>query len=280
MLTTRKADIVAEADRIAALLRSTFGSEQFTPGFLVWKHHDNPMGRSFVLVVEDGDRLVGLRCFMFWKVEVGGKKLRAIRPVDTAVHPDMQGKGLFKKMTLQGLEMVKGEYDIVFNTPNSNSLPGYLKMGWSKLSQQFPVYTALRPFFAARLPFSISRTLPSSGDAELLQFIQWRYTADYYKWAVFKDGTVLIYRVEKKKGMPLLILVDVFFAVQEIKQYVNSVCSAERSFLIMFLENRETRALKGTFAIKMRDLVVVGRNDEALPVGDFNFSLGDLEGIM
>jgi predicted N-acetyltransferase YhbS len=67
----------------------------------------NPAGSSFVLVAEEDSKLVGLRIFMLWDIQIGGTTYKALRPVDTAVHKDYQGKGLFKKLTLQGLEMFR-----------------------------------------------------------------------------------------------------------------------------------------------------------------------------
>ncbi|MEO6122953.1 MAG: GNAT family N-acetyltransferase, partial [Ilumatobacteraceae bacterium] len=44
------------------------------------------------------------------------------------------GRGLFRSLTLLGLEEMTAErVDFVFNTPNSQSRPGYLKMGWREV---------------------------------------------------------------------------------------------------------------------------------------------------
>ena len=57
--------------------------------------------------------------------------LRAVRAVDTATDPDYQGRGLFTRLTLQAIDELRAEgVDFVFNTPNDQSRPGYLKMGW------------------------------------------------------------------------------------------------------------------------------------------------------
>ena len=52
------------------------------------------------------------------------------------MHIDNQGKGIFKRLTLRALDDVqaKGEcFD--FNTPNNQSRPGYLKMGWQEVGK-------------------------------------------------------------------------------------------------------------------------------------------------
>lgn len=96
-----------------------------------WKHEQNPFGSSFVLLAEENGAIIGLRAFMQWQWQWKGNTYKAIRAVDTATHPDHQGKGIFKKLTLQQLELCKQQgIHFVFNTPNDQSRPGYLKMGW------------------------------------------------------------------------------------------------------------------------------------------------------
>ena len=99
--------------------------------FFRWKHLENPFGRSFMLVAEADGRIVGLRAFMRWEFVAGDRRFRAVRAVDTATHPDHQGKGIFSRLTLEALDSLRDQADFVFNTPNEKSLPGYLKMGWS-----------------------------------------------------------------------------------------------------------------------------------------------------
>lgn len=104
--------------------------------FWNWKHVDNPFGASPVILAWHRDQLVAMRAFMNWQWKMDGHTFQALRAVDTATHPDWQGKGLFKKLTLQMIEAQKlNQKDFIFNTPNKQSLPGYLKMGWLELAQ-------------------------------------------------------------------------------------------------------------------------------------------------
>ena len=83
-----------------------------------------------MLVAEADGRVVGLRAFMRWEFVAGRRRFRAVRAVDTATHPDHQGRGIFSRLTLEALDGLRSEADFIFNTPNEKSLPGYLKMGW------------------------------------------------------------------------------------------------------------------------------------------------------
>ena len=130
--------IIREADhtdipKILNVLKASLGETSSKKTEEVWrfKHIDNPFGESLVLVAEENNYIVGVRAFMRWKWQRGDQVYSAFRAVDTATHPDHQGKGIFKKLTLRALEIGKERgVHFVFNTPNTQSKPGYLKMGW------------------------------------------------------------------------------------------------------------------------------------------------------
>ncbi len=108
-----------------------------------WKHLDNAFGPSPMWVACDGERIVGLRVFMRWEFDGKDGVKRAVRAVDTATHPDYMGRGIFTRLTMQALEDLRDEgVDFVYNTPNDQSRPGYLKMGW-RVAGRAP--TRIRP---------------------------------------------------------------------------------------------------------------------------------------
>src|SRR4029079_3933876 len=145
--------------------------------FFTWKHELNPFGPSPMWVACDGPRVVGFRTFLRWEfVEPGDRVVRAVRAVDTATDPDYQGRGIFTNLTLAALDELRAEgVDTVFNTPNDNSLPGYLKMGW-RVVGRLPVSimpTRLRSFVTlarARVPASLSSVLVNAGIAPSTAF--------------------------------------------------------------------------------------------------------------
>ncbi|SIR10616.1 GNAT family N-acetyltransferase [Pontibacter lucknowensis] len=130
--------IETDIPAIVELLKSSLGEEmiQKSESLWNWKHVENPHGASPVLVAEADGQIVGVRAFLRWQWKYQGQVLQAIRAVDTATHPDYQGKGIFKKLTLQGLADAKeAGIHLVYNTPNKSSKPGYLKMGWVEMGR-------------------------------------------------------------------------------------------------------------------------------------------------
>lgn len=228
---------------ILALLEQTLGwdgdvrySELFR-----WKHDLNVFGPSPMWVATDAGRVVGLRAFMRWEFLRGGQVLRAVRAVDTATHPDYQGRGLFTALTLHGLDALRDEgTDFVFNTPNPQSLPGYLKMGWREVGR-LPAAVSPRSLASARRVLSARvpaehwsqsadvgtaftewierfRCTPEPADSvrsittnESAAFLRWRYglASMHYRVLEGNDGAAVV-RVRRRGTTRELVLLDSF----------------------------------------------------------------------
>lgn len=140
----------ADEPAVLDLLRDALGSGpdgERSADFLHWKHRDNPFGPSPSMVAEDAGRLVGVRLLMRWELQTGGRLVRAVRAVDTATDPGYRGRGIFRELTLRLLAELDATdaADLVFNTPNQSSRPGYLKMGWQPVGTLPVLITPVRP---------------------------------------------------------------------------------------------------------------------------------------
>ncbi len=127
-----------DEQEVLALLAASLGwvPDEQHARFFAWKHRDNPFGTSPAWVATVEDQVIGFRTFLRWEFELDGQPIRAVRAVDTATHPDHQGRGIFSRLTLQGLDALRDEsVAFVFNTPNDQSRPGYLKMGWQPVGR-------------------------------------------------------------------------------------------------------------------------------------------------
>ena len=211
---------------IVELLKLSLG-ESLMPkstAFWRWKHIENPFGKSPVLLACDGDNVVGVRAFMLWEWRHQNQIIRSARAVDTAIHPDYQGKGIFIKLTQALLNQCRDfKIEFIFNTPNEKSLPGYLKLGWQKigrLSINSHVRVSLvsgrkakpglkNDFQLDRVLFRNSQTISTN---ESSQFLQWRYLKnpnipyEYHQ----DDCGWYIYRTKKSGYMKEMRVVEFF----------------------------------------------------------------------
>lgn len=174
-----------------------------------WKHILNPFGASPVLLALEEDRLIGLRAFMRWRFSYQGKTIDAYRAVDTATHPEYQGKGIFSTLTLKLIEQLQArDPAIIFNTPNSKSMPGYLKMGWKTvgktrlLTKVFPWHVAwnwvINPTRKTegehfQIPDDMDHILHEWMEANR-EWVQTDYSVNYLQWR-YQDIPVLKYRL-------------------------------------------------------------------------------------
>ena len=183
-----------------------------------WKHVQNPFGKSPVLIAEENEEIIGVRAFLRWNYAQNGKIIRTCRAVDTATHPKYQGKGIFSKLTLALLEELQQEgVQAVFNTPNTQSTPGYLKMGWEKwgnlplklkfhLEKSKPTIDQLSDWDAiAELITNLEAE--NRSDSRLMThlapgYLSWRYCdSPLFPYQYLSDGSsyLLVYRIKEGK---------------------------------------------------------------------------------
>jgi GNAT superfamily N-acetyltransferase len=148
---------------VLGLLEASLGwlTDEHHATFFRWKHVDNPFGRSPAWIALDGDRVVGLRVLLRWEFDRPGGGARAVRAVDTATDPGYQGRGIFSALTRRAIEELTVEgVHFIFNTPNDQSRPGYLKMGWQVVGR---LSVSARP----RSPWALTRMAGARTPADL-----------------------------------------------------------------------------------------------------------------
>jgi GNAT superfamily N-acetyltransferase len=143
-----EAQVLALAERTLG-----WGPEPRWADLFRWKHDENAFGVSPRWVAVDDGRVVGFRVFLRWEwVDADGVTHRAVRAVDTATDPAYQGRGIFTRLTKAALEDLRADgVGFVFNTPNDQSRPGYLKMGWQVVGRPPVMTVPARPSGIGRL---------------------------------------------------------------------------------------------------------------------------------
>lgn len=124
-----------DGEQILSLLNLVSGKKRDLTWW-EWFYLRNPIGQPVIWVAEDGGKIIGHRAFVPFEVKVGDRFVLAGQAVDTVTHPDYRKRKIFTSLTQKGLEEAKVlNYSFIFNFPNENSLPGYLKLGWKKIGQ-------------------------------------------------------------------------------------------------------------------------------------------------
>lgn len=307
---------VSDIPEIISVLKASLGEEDLPLSREIWnyKHIHNPFGKSLVLIAVEDERIVGVRAFMRWKWQMGNTDFSAVRAVDTATHPDFQGKGIFKKLTMEavGLSINYGD-NFVFNTPNNNSRPGYLKMGWRnsgiikvgikpawrsffKVYSANPDYIITKKSSEAELNFlSHSWNLKLSAKKKLFtpksaNYLSWRYENNpLQQYQVYADENVYLagYVKQRKKVKELRIAECITGQYSNNKEVIKEIIKIwEKKFGVQIT----------TFSGEMKALSALSLNSRIGPIltvrelklslqdqtdiyniDNWAYSLGDLE---
>lgn len=309
-----------DRDAILQLLGRSLGADETDPRYaqlFAWKHDHNAFGPSPMWVATDEGRIVAFRTLMRWEFVRGARVLRAVRAVDTATDPDYQGRGLFTELTLHALDQMRAEgVDFVFNTPNDQSRPGYLKMGWREVGR-LPATLRLRgPAGAWRslrskvpaerwsqelrvgLPVAewLDRTPElaqhrasslASGDVRELRtnvtddFLRWRYGTPLLHYRVVEgaaDDTAIIVRARRRGAATELALVAAWGSGRAVDRLAARTARQAGADYVMRLGT--PRASTGYIPLPGGGPVLTWRavtDDGMPPMPNWALTLGDIE---
>jgi predicted N-acetyltransferase YhbS len=297
---------------ILEVLKASLGETSSKKTEAVWKykHVDNPFGKSLVLVVVENDEIIGVRAFMHWQWQLGDQVFSTFRAVDTATHPAHQGKGVFKKLTLNAIEIAKEQGDdFIFNTPNTQSLPGYLKMGWKEVAKlKIRVKTA-NPFnwFENKTgkSYTVNNTCVDDQLANLIsgyntlkagksklftlkspEYLLWRYENNplqKYEVKAEQDFYLAGYIKEHKFFKELRITEHIYSddpGLQKINKAVKELSKKFGAHIITSAGLNSGLGFSGNFGpvLTLRNVNLdLNLNQELLQLNNWSYTLGDLE---
>jgi GNAT superfamily N-acetyltransferase len=112
-----------------ALFAACFpGSAKFTPDYLRWLYAANPDGMAVGMDAWDGERLAAHYVCIPARAWVEGREVLVLLSLNTATHPDYQGKGLFTRLAAATFDAgAAGGFDGVYGVANANSTPGFVR---------------------------------------------------------------------------------------------------------------------------------------------------------
>ena len=109
--------------------------EKKTEDWFYWKFRDNPFGETILACAEEDGIIAGCVAFGMQDFICDQNVVNGAMSFETFVHPEYQGKGLFKKLIHNAESEAKSRgLKLLLNFPNSNSLPGFLKLGWTMIN--------------------------------------------------------------------------------------------------------------------------------------------------
>jgi GNAT superfamily N-acetyltransferase len=131
MLEFRPVEVSAAAlERYRALFAACFpgAAGKFTPAYLAWLYADNPDGHALGYDAWDGDTLAAHYVCIPALAHIEGEEVKVLLSLNTATHPNYQGKGLFTKLAAMTYEAgAAAGFDGVYGVANANSTPGFVR---------------------------------------------------------------------------------------------------------------------------------------------------------
>ncbi len=298
---------------ILEVLKASLGEISSKKSEDVWryKHIDNPFGRSLVLLATEEEKIIGVRAFMRWNWQKCDQVFSAFRAVDTATLPDHQGKGIFKKLTLKAIEIAEENGDhFIFNTPNAQSLPGYLKMGWEKVGKINVQVIPANPFYRSKPKEETGNLISGFSNPELnnlldkanqlkkgrgkiftpksIAYLNWRYESNplqVYE-IINETDSYALYYIKKHNRLLEMRIVE-FSALNNsisshLKKRIHKRARVEKVHIITYAGDRKLFrfAISGDFGpiLTLRNLNYEQKLfSDLLNMSNWNYSLGDLE---
>lgn len=131
-MNLRYAPVVCDSALLArygALFKACFpATGKFTPAYLDWLYVANPDGSALGFDAWDGERLAAHYVCVPARAWVEGREVPVLLSLNTATHPDYQGKGLFTTLAAMTYEAgAQAGFDGVYGVANANSTPGFIR---------------------------------------------------------------------------------------------------------------------------------------------------------
>jgi GNAT superfamily N-acetyltransferase len=127
-ITPIQNDAATLAQYVALFAACFPGTGKFTPDYLTWLYTANPDGPAVGMDAWDGERLAAHYVCIPARAWVEGSEVLVLLSLNTATHPDYQGKGLFTKLATATFEFgAAAGFDGVYGVANANSTPGFVR---------------------------------------------------------------------------------------------------------------------------------------------------------
>jgi GNAT superfamily N-acetyltransferase len=119
----------ADLQGYCQLMRLVFpAATQYTPAYLAWQYQRNPAGPVVGFNAYAGETLAAHYVTLPIRARLDGQPVKALLSLNTATHPEHQGKKLFTRLAEATYEYAASQgYAFVVGVANANSTPGFTR---------------------------------------------------------------------------------------------------------------------------------------------------------
>jgi GNAT superfamily N-acetyltransferase len=187
--------------KYGALFAACFpGTDKFTPAYLDWLYVANPDGAAVGYDAWDGERLAAHYVCVPARAWVEGQEVRVLLSLNTATHPDYQGKGLFTKLAAMTYEAgAQAGFDGCYGVANANSTPGFVRKLGFQLVRPLEARVGLGRLRHAPKPAAQSLSFERSWSPEALA---WRCANPHNRVHGRNGGKRLQFHAAALNGVP------------------------------------------------------------------------------
>lgn len=265
-------------------LRDAFG-DTIDLDWFRWKHESGPWGVSRGWVARDADGLVGVRLLLPWEFRHANDSYRALRPCDTVTVPRARGMGVFTDLTKIAMAQVGTDTHFLFNTPNEQSRPGYLKMGFVDWATVIHRLSVLRPVETKMGPVTLGTEArgDSMRTAMTEEFLDWRYRrCPEHHYELFgiqaedrPNGIVL--RIRSWHGRRLMVVSELWGSAQTRRTLLRAAAARVNTQLAWVDESHCDQL---GMSVRASRTVVTRRDLSAVVLPEPRLSIGDVEDVI
>jgi GNAT superfamily N-acetyltransferase len=170
----------------SSLLNAVFRTRKFTPEALAWRYRDNPAGAVVGADAWDGDRLAAHYVTCPVEARIDGAPLRGLLSLNTATHPDYQGRGLFTRLAEAAYDQgAEAGFGFLIGVANASSTPGFLR----KLA--FQDVGRLHAGLLAKPPRNLADTPVQYEGAWRPELLSWRLSNPEGRYVAARRGGLL-----------------------------------------------------------------------------------------
>lgn len=118
----------AYADYVRLFAKCFPRAGKYNRDYLDWLYRCNPDGPAVGFDAYDGTTLAAHYVCIPARAQVNCEEVRVLLSLNTATHPDYQGRGLFTQLAERTYTAGKFQgYDCVYGVANANSTPGFIR---------------------------------------------------------------------------------------------------------------------------------------------------------